>query len=87
MRQGVTARAQVGRHRSLVRDRIVQLFYRELDNDKDVNRAFGGFILLPKGPGSMPKEEARNKRGGPEHPHECGTTPYRPIVVMVGLFL
>ena len=50
------------------------------------NCEVGGFILLPKGPGSMPKEEARNKRGGPEHPHEARPTPYRPIVV-VGLFI
>jgi hypothetical protein len=32
------------------------------------------------------KEEARNKRGGPEHPHEGDPTLYRPIVV-VGLFI
>jgi hypothetical protein len=34
----------------------------------------------------MPKEEARNKRGGPEHPHEYLPTLYRPVVV-VGLFI
>jgi hypothetical protein len=34
----------------------------------------------------MPKEEARNKRGGLQHPHEYRPTPYRPIVV-VGLFI
>jgi hypothetical protein len=44
------------------------------------------FGLLPNQLGGMPKEEARNKRGSPEHLHEGAPTPYSPIVV-VGLFI
>jgi hypothetical protein len=46
----------------------------------------GGVGLLPNSPGSMPKEEARNKRGGLQHPHEYRPTTCSPIAV-VALFI
>ena len=33
-------------------------------------REVGPLTFLPNSPGSMPKEEARNKRGVLQHPHE-----------------